>query len=157
MRSWDGEGRQSWDAYFLTVAQATASRSTSAGRPVGAVLVRDRHIRATGYNGPPAGYRGPGSRPTDDPAEIERVTVHAEVNAILYAAPEHREGATIYTTAMPGLSTARVIANSGVTEVVVGSGRYDGWEATRSFLQDCGVRVRMLDGLDAAIPLPLVG
>ena len=157
MRSWDGEGRQSWDEYFLGVASATATRSTSAGRAVGAVLVRDRHIRATGYNGPPAGYRGPGSRPTDDTDDIERVTVHAEVNAILFAAPEHREGATLYTTAMPSFSTARVIANSGVQELVVGSGRYEGWEGTRSFLQDCGVRVRVLDGLEHAIPLPLVG
>lgn len=157
MRAWNGESRQSWDEYFLTVAEATASRSTSAGRPVGAVLVRERHIRATGYNGPPAGYRGPGSLPTDDADAIERVTVHAEVNAVLFAAPEHREGATLYTTAMPMFSTARVIANSGVKEVVVGSGRYEGWEETRAFLLDCGVRVRMLDGLEHAVPLPLVG
>jgi dCMP deaminase len=139
------EHRQSWDEYFLTIAHATASRSVVADRRVGAVLVRDHHIRSTGYNGSPPRYRG------DD----GDVTVWAEVNAVLFAAPEHREGATLYTTWLPPYEACAILAASGITEVVAAAGRVDGWERARDLLLDCGVRVRMLDREERTIPLPL--
>ena len=135
---------QTWDEYFLAIASATAGRSRSQRRQVGAVVVKDRHIRSTGYNGSPPGYRGSGD-----------VEVAAEVNAILYAAPEHRDGGTLYTTWLPDHEVCAVIAASGLTEVVCAGGRADGWEVARDLLLDCGIRVRMLDEVEPTIRLPI--
>lgn len=155
--------RQSWDEYFLTLADATASRSNCSRRKVGAVIVQQRHIRSTGYNGPPSGYGhcDAGACPR---AQMDAtmgfdydscVAIHAEANALLYASPQDREGATLYTSAAPCFSCAKLIANSGITEVVASGGRYDGWDETRRFLLDCKVRVRVLDGNEHAVALPL--
>lgn len=159
------DGRQSWDEYFLTLANATASRSNCSRRRIGAVVVQQRHIRSTGYNGPPAGYGhcDAGFCPraqTESPMSFgydNCVALHAEANALLFASPQDREGATLYTSAAPCFSCAKLIANSGIAEVVAGGGRYDGWDETRSFLQDCKVRVRVLDGNEHAVALPLRG
>jgi dCMP deaminase len=156
-------GRQSWDDYFLALANATATRSNCSRRKIGAVVVHERHIRSTGYNGPPAGYGhcDAGACPR---AQTEStmsfgydncVALHAEANALLFASPQDREGATLYTSAAPCFSCAKLIANSGIAEVVAGGGRYDGWEETRRFLLDCKVRVRLLDGHEHAVALPL--
>lgn len=157
------QSRQSWDEYFLNLAAQAATRSNCSRRKVGAVIVRDRHIRSTGYNGPPSGYghcdAGACPRALAEPREgfgyDNCVAIHAEANALLFADRGDRDGATLYTTAAPCFSCAKLIANSGVAEVVASGGRYDGWDATRRFLQDCKVRVRVLDGLEAAVPLPL--
>jgi dCMP deaminase len=158
-------GRQSWDEYFLGIAQAASTRSNCVRRKVGAVIVADRHIRSTGYNGPPSGYghcdegacpRGVSSLPAGaDPDYSDCVALHAEANTLLFAGPEQRDGATLYTTQAPCFACAKLVANSGISEVVAAGGRYDGWEETRRFLLDCGLRVRVLDGLERAIPLPL--
>ena len=163
----DPSGRQSWDEYFLTLAEATASRSNCVRRRVGAVIVRARRIQSTGYNGPPSGYghcdvgscpRGTSASHTGVPADYDDcVAIHAEANALLFAGPAEREGASLYTTAAPCFGCAKLIANSGLSEVVASGGRYAHWEHTRSFLQDCGVRVRVLDGLEHAVALPLEG
>lgn len=177
--------RQSWDEYFLGLALQAASRSNCSRRKVGAVIVRDRRIRSTGYNGPPSGYghcdagacpRGlTESAPSSGrvragaqgPLDAVRswapggdhyddcVAIHAEANALLFADHDDRDGASLYTTAAPCFSCAKLVANSGIAEVVAGGGRYEGWESTRRFLQDCQVRVRVLDGLETAVPLPL--
>ncbi len=157
------KSRQSWDEYFLSLAGQAASRSNCSRRRVGAVIVQDRRIRSTGYNGPPSGYGhcDAGACPravTETPRSFgydNCVAIHAEANALLFADHEDRERATLYTTHAPCFSCAKLIANSGVTEVVAAGGRYEGWEQTRRFLQDCRVRVRVLDGLEHAVPLPL--
>jgi dCMP deaminase len=164
MRS-QSAGRQSWDEYFIAIAHAAATRSNCLRRRVGAVVVADRHIRSTGYNGPPSGYghcdegacpRGASLLPAGtDPDYTNCVALHAEANALLFSTPEQRDGATLYTTQAPCFACAKLVANSGIAEVVAAGGRYDGWEETRRFLLDCGLRVRVLDGLDRAIPLPL--
>jgi dCMP deaminase len=155
--------RQSWDEYFLGLAAAAATRSNCTRRRVGAIVVHGRHVRSTGYNGPPAGYghcdAGACPRATSDSAMCADysncVAIHAEANALLFADPADRDGATLYTTAAPCFACAKLIANSGVAEVVAAGGRYDDWETTRRFLQDCGLRVRLLDGHEQALPLPL--
>jgi dCMP deaminase len=155
--------RQSWDEYFLGLAAAAATRSNCSRRRVGAVLVDGRHIRSTGYNGPPSGYGhcddGACPRASTDAAMCSPydncVAIHAEANALLFSDPRDRDGATLYTTAAPCFGCAKLIANSGVGEVVASGGRYEGWDATRAFLQDCGLRVRVLDGHEQALPLPL--
>lgn len=158
-------GRQSWDQYFLGLAAAATTRSNCSRRQVGAVVVRDRHIKSTGYNGPPSGYghcdsgacpRGGTDGPTGADANYDNcVAIHAEANALLFCGPADREGASIFVTHAPCFGCAKLIANSGITEVVASGGRYEGWEQTRRFLIDCGVRVRMLDGLEGVVPLPM--
>lgn len=167
---WDTAGthaarRQSWDDYFLGLAAAAATRSNCVRRQVGAVVVHRRHVRATGYNGPPSGYghcdtgacprAASDAAPGADPDYSNCVALHAEANALLFCRPDDRDGATLYATAAPCFACAKLIANSGVAEVVAAGGRYEGWEATRRFLQDCGLRVRVLDGHEHAVPLPL--
>lgn len=165
---WDtstATGRKSWDEYFLDLAVAASTRSNCSRRSVGAVIVKGRHIQSTGYNGPPSGFghcdmgacpRSASTAPTGADANYDNcVAIHAETNALLFADADDRDGATLYTTAAPCFSCAKLIANSGVTEVVAAGGRYDGWEDTRRFLLDCAVRVRLLDGQEHAVPLPL--
>jgi dCMP deaminase len=157
--------RQSWDEYFLGLASSASTRSNCSRRAVGAVIVRGRHIQSTGYNGPPSGYghcdggacpRAASTVAAGADGNYDNcVAIHAEANALLFADADDRDGATLYTTAAPCFSCAKLIANSGVTEVVAAGGRYDGWDDTRRFLLDCAVRVRVLDGQEHAVPLPL--
>ena len=70
----------------------------------------------------------------DTEFSVENGSLHmvfAEANALLFASPQDREGATIYTSAAPCFSCAKLIANSGIKEVVASGGRYDGWDETR--------------------------
>lgn len=166
--SWDSRGphpsgRQSWDEYFLGLATQAATRANCSRRRVGAVIVRNRRVRSTGYNGPPSGYGhcDAGFCPrasSDSPTSVDYqncVAIHAEANALLFADVDDRAGASLYCTDAPCFGCAKLIANSGIAEVVAGGGRYDGWDVTRRFLQDCGLRVRLLDGHEHAVPLPL--
>ncbi len=156
-------GRVSWDEYFLELARATSTRATCSRRRHGAVIAKDRRIVATGYNGGPSGYphcddgacpRARSNAPQG--ADYERcIAIHAEANALLFSSPEERDGATLYCTGAPCFGCAKLLANSGVAEVVASGGRYEGWEEVRDFLRACGVRVRLLDGLDGVPSLPL--
>lgn len=150
--------RPSWDEYMLAVADATASRSTCSRRQVGAVLATpDRRIVATGYNGGPRGYKHcldggcpRGRTGTDegtgfgyeDPEEF-CIAIHAEANAIMFSSPEERERATLYCTLAPCLGCAKLIANSGIAEVVVPMS-YEQFDPVRTFLLAANVRVRVL-------------
>jgi dCMP deaminase len=141
-----------WDRYFLDLARETASRSNCVRRRHGAVVVRKRRIRSTGYNGPPSGH--PHCDAGACPRAVSRnasgwghdncIAIHAEANAILYSSPEEREGATIYITGVPCFGCAKLIANSGITEVVAEGEPYEGWDDVRGFLLNCNVRVRVL-------------
>ena len=143
-----------WDRYFLNIAAETASRSNCDRRRHGAVIVRKRRIRSTGYNGPPSGHPhcDAGACPRARAESVSGwghdncIAIHAEANAILLSSPEERDGATIYITGVPCFGCAKLIANSGIAEVVSeGGDTYEGWESVRSFLLDCHVRVRLLD------------
>lgn len=141
--------RADWDTYFLDLARQAATRSNCVRAAHGAVIVSKRRLQATGYNGPPSGYGhcDLGSCPrgrTGDPAD-PCYGLHAEANAILYAGPEDREGATIYVTAPPCFDCAKLIANSGLKEIVTVQGDVRAeFEPVRKFLLDCRVRVRLL-------------
>ncbi len=104
------EKRPSWDEYFMEMAAVTAKRSTCLRRQVGAVIVKDKHIVATGYNGAPRGLDHCGERedgclriakgvPSGEKHELCRA-LHAEQNAIIQAATlgQSIEGAVIYIT-----------------------------------------------------------
>ena len=166
--SWDPReaargDRRSWDRYFLDLARGASSRSTCSRRAHGALVVRRRRIVSTGYNGGPSGYphcmdgacpRASSDAPQGYDYEV-CIAIHAEANALMFATPDDREGATLYTTGAPCFTCAKLIANSGVAEVVAGGGRYEGWDRVKDFLRACGVRVRVLDGLDGLPVLDL--
>jgi dCMP deaminase len=155
--------RVSWDEYYLELARTTSTRATCSRRKHGAVIVKGRRIVATGYNGGPSGYPhcedGACPRATSTAAQghdYERcIAIHAEANALLFSSPEEREGAALYCTGAPCFGCAKLIANSGVAEVVAAAGRYEGWEETRDFLRSSGVRVRLLDGMEGVPALDL--
>lgn len=120
--------RPTWDQYFMTITRQVAERSTCPRASVGAVIVRDRNILATGYNGAPAGVphctdvgcliyesRAPGG-------ELESNcyrSIHAEINAITQAAKNGAAigGADIYVTHSPCIQCMKVLVNTGVRTV----------------------------------------
>jgi dCMP deaminase len=116
------EQRVPWDVYFMNIAQVVASRSTCPRKYVGAVVVRDKTILSTGYNG--------SIRSMPHCAEVGHMmendhcvaTIHAEANAIIQAAKNGVmiDGATIYVTASPCWSCFKMIANSGIRRIVYG-------------------------------------
>jgi dCMP deaminase len=108
-----------WDVRFLRIAQEVGSWSHDPGTKVGCVIVRDRRIIATGYNGFPQGL--------SDSLELYEnrdyklaVTVHAEANAILNAAKNgaRTEGATAYVTFPPCSQCAAALIQAGVSKVI---------------------------------------
>jgi dCMP deaminase len=113
--------RPSWDEYFMNIARAVASRSTCSRRSVGALVVKDKRILATGYNGAPAGLRhcdhANGADMRD--GHCARST-HAEQNAIVQAAKHGTsiDGADVYCTDQPCLTCAKLLVNAGVRRVV---------------------------------------
>ena len=114
--------RASWDEYFMNIATEVSSRATCDRKHVGAVIVRDKSILATGYNG---SVRGLGH--CDDEGHLMEEghcvrTVHAEANAIVQAARNGMriEGASIYVTASPCWGCFRLIANAGIVRIVFG-------------------------------------
>lgn len=121
--------RPDWDEYFMMVAQLAAVRSTCLSNQVGAVIVKDRQILATGYNGPPSGL----PHCTDQGFCYEGVTVcgssplpsraiHAEANAIAQAAKHgiSTNRASIYVTLEPCLSCLKLIMAAGIYRVYYG-------------------------------------
>lgn len=114
--------RLSWDEYFMTIAYQVASRATCDRKHVGAVIVRDKAILSTGYNG---SIRGLGHCDDEghmmDNGNCVR-TVHAEANAIAQAACNGVRigGSSIYVTASPCWICFRLIANSGIERIVFG-------------------------------------
>lgn len=120
--------RPSWEKYFMTIAMQVAERSTCLRAKVGAVIVRDRNILASGYNGSPAGTPhcldvGCLMHDTITPggATVENCfrTVHAEVNAIAQAAKNGSRinASSIYVTHSPCFHCLKVIINAGIPHV----------------------------------------
>lgn len=117
--------RPSWDDYFMGIAKIVATRGTCDRLQVGAVLVKDRRIIATGYNGAPPGMPhcdGEGGHQMENGHCIR--TVHAEENCILQAAVmggSSSVGATIYTTHSPCHHCFKAVATAGVVRIVAGA------------------------------------
>ena len=114
--------RVSWEQYFMNIAKEVASRSTCDRKNVGAVIVREKSILSTGYNGSLRGL------PHCDEAghEMENGhcvrTIHAEANAIVQAARNgiRIEDAEIYITASPCYNCFKMIANAGIKKIYFG-------------------------------------
>ncbi len=120
--------RPSWDDYFKKITEEVKTRSTCLRRQVGAVIVQNKRILATGYNGAPSGLkhclevgclREKLGIPSGERQELCR-GLHAEQNAIIQAAQHGVSiaGATIYTTNKPCVSCTKMIINAGIREIV---------------------------------------
>ena len=123
------EKRTPWDIYFLKIAKLVSERSTCLRRHVGAVLVKDKRILTTGYNGAPTGIQHCLERgclreqlgiPSGERIEICR-GVHAEQNALIQAAKFgiSVNGATLYCTHKPCITCAKMLINAGIKRIVV--------------------------------------
>lgn len=144
--------RPSWDEYFLDVAKLISSRSTCLRRKVGAVLVKDKRILATGYNGAPSKVRHCAEAgclrarlkiPSGERHELCR-GLHGEQNAFLQAALHGTslKGSTLYATTQPCSICARMIINAGIKEVVI-KGDYPD-QMSRELLREAKVKIRMI-------------
>jgi len=110
--------RENWDSYFMGIAERVATRSTCPRAHVGAVIVKDRHIISTGYNGAPHGLPHCTDEGCITNAEGRCVrTVHAEVNAILHAREDVR-GSIVYCTHHPCEACLNVLIQAGVARVI---------------------------------------
>jgi dCMP deaminase len=114
--------RVPWDEYFMMIAQVVASRSTCPRKFVGSVIVRDKTILSTGYNGSIRGM--PHCSDAGHMMENDHcvATIHAEANAIIQAAKNgvNIDGATVYVTASPCWNCFKQIANAGIRRIVYG-------------------------------------
>ncbi len=152
--------RPSWDEYFMEIARTVGARATCDRGKVGVVIVKDRHILATGYAGAPKGLPH-----CDDAGHLIRVTydeknnliencirtTHAEINAIVQAALSgvSIKGGTIYCKMEPCLSCTKSLINAGIVRVVCEKKYHDAGLA-REFLKQAGVElVTLSDEIEA--------
>lgn len=141
--------RPDWDEYFMDIVELVAKRSTCLRRSVGAALVRDKRILATGYNGAPSGLkhcldvgclRDKLQIPSGERHELCR-GLHAEQNAIIQAALHgvSVKGATLYCTNQPCIICAKMVINAGISLIVVKDGYAD--KLAAEMLDEAGIRV----------------
>ena len=141
--------RPSWDQYFIDITHLVATRSTCLRRQVGALLVKDRNILATGYNGTPSGVshcdevgclRDRLKVPSGERHELCR-GLHAEQNAIIQAARHgvNIDGSTLYCTTMPCIICTKMLINAGIRRVVFEEGYAD--ELAREMVAEAGIEV----------------
>lgn len=147
------DGRPGWDRYFMDIAHVVKRRGNCLRRKVAAVVVKDRRIISTGYNGTPRGVRNCcdggcarcASGAPSGSALGECVCSHAEENSITQAAYHGiaLKGATIYVTLSPCLTCAKMIINAGIVEVVYDE-EYQFGDQTRALLKEAGVACRRI-------------
>ncbi|GAC1506160.1 MAG: hypothetical protein NVS2B14_18170 [Chamaesiphon sp.] len=124
---YESSQRPTWDEYFLMLAKLAATRSTCLAFPVGAMIVKNKQVLATGYNGSPSGsahctaqgYCYPGLSSCDASKTMPSRAVRAEANAIAQTAKHGiaTDGASIYVTLEPCLSCLKLIISAGIREV----------------------------------------
>lgn len=140
--------RPDWDEYFMQIAHLVATRSTCLRRQVGAILVKDRNILATGYNGVPSGIthcdvtgclRDQLRVPSGERHELCR-GLHAEQNAIIQAARHGSNiaASTVYCTDSPCIICSKMLINAGVKEVIYARGYPD--SLSLEMLGEAGIR-----------------
>lgn len=141
--------RPSWDAYFMQMAELVRSRSSCLRRGVGAVIVKDNRVIASGYNGAPKGIahceetgclRQQMNVPSGQRHELCR-GLHAEQNAIIQAAclGVSIEGATLYCTTQPCVICTKMLINAGIKRVVITESYPD--ELAEKMIKEAGIQV----------------
>ena len=144
--------RPSWDEYFLEVAALVSRRATCLRRRVGAVLVKDKKILATGYNGAPSGLkhcidigclRERLKIPSGERHELCR-GLHAEQNVLLQAALHgtSTKDSILYITNQPCIICVKMLINGGIKEIVT-SGDYPD-KLARDFLEEARIKIRTI-------------
>ena len=142
--------RPSWDEYFLEMANLVAKRSTCLRRSVGAVLVKEKRILATGYNGAPSGLkhcfeigcmRQKLKVPSGERHELCRA-LHAEQNALIQSSLYgiSVKGSTLYSTTQPCVICAKMLINAGIIEIVIAEGYPD--KMAMDFLKEAKIKIR---------------
>ena len=145
--------RPDWDEYFMRMAEVAETRSTCTRRKVGAVIVKDHRILATGYNGVPTGIQHCSQRgclreelgvPSGQRHELCR-GLHAEQNAIIQAAHLGLSiaGGTLYCTNQPCVICAKMIINARIERIVIRDGYPD--ELAQDMLREAGLNVELLE------------
>jgi dCMP deaminase len=148
--------RPSWDDYFMQIVELVKSRSTCLRRQVGALIVKDKRILTSGYNGAPAGIRHCAevgclrqqlNVPSGERHELCRA-VHAEQNAIAQAAymGTSVKGAAMYVSLQPCSMCAKLIINAGIKRLVF-KGEYPD-ELAMSLLGEAGIELVKYDGAE---------
>jgi len=146
--------RPSWDEYFMDITKLVAKRSTCLRRKVGAILVKDRNILATGYNGAPSGIphcldvgclRDQMNVPSGERHELCR-GLHAEQNAIIQAAYHGVaiRGSTLFCTNHPCSICIKMLINAGIKRIVYQDGYCD--ELAKELIQQSSVEVDQFKG-----------
>ncbi|OGW89993.1 MAG: cytidine deaminase [Omnitrophica bacterium RIFCSPLOWO2_01_FULL_50_24] len=145
--------RPGWDEYFMGIANVVALRSNCIKRKVAAVIVKDKRVISTGYNGTPRGVRNcsDGGCPRCSSLAASGTKLeecycsHGEENAITQAAYHgvNIKDSTVYTTFSPCLACTKMIINSGICEVVFNAD-YPLAQNAVKLLSEAGVRVRKL-------------
>ncbi len=144
--------RPTWDEYFMEIAYLISRRSTCLRRKVGAVIVKQNQILATGYNGVPSGIKHCSEQggclreklrvPSGQRHELCR-GLHAEQNAIIQAAVHGLsiKGGTIYCTTMPCIVCTKMIINAGMEAVVYSEGYQD--ELSQEMMEQANIVLRL--------------
>lgn len=152
--------RPSWDTYFMNIANQVATRSNCCSRQVAAIIIKDKRIISTGYNGTPRNTKncneggcarcwnkvhGDGAVKTG--TQLEECTCsHGEENAIVQASYHgvSINGSTLYTTFSPCLMCAKMCINSGIVEIVYAD-EYPLSETAQKLLLEAGVILRKIN------------
>ena len=148
-----GNIKPTWDQYFMRMAFLAASRSNCTRRKVGAVIVKDRNVLSTGYNGPPSGtvhcdvvgcIRDDLNVPSGERHELCR-GLHAEQNAIIQAAVHGVSiaGGTIYITTHPCVVCSKMLMNAKIQEVIYAQGYPD--ELAELMLLESDLKLRRFE------------
>ncbi len=155
METKHGRDRPTWDDYFMTVALSVASRASCIKIHSGAVIVKDKRILSTGYNGFP-----PGMESCFEKGECRKdslgikwdqkntghcFTVHAEVNALLQVAGRDMRGGTLYTVLYPCADCAKNIAGAGIAEIVYLRSYKEKDSQTGEIFKQAGINLRKMD------------
>lgn len=149
----ENETRPSWNTYFMDITRLVAKRSTCLRRAVGAVVVKDRRILSTGYNGAPVNVthcidagclREKLNVPSGEKHELCR-GIHAEQNAIIQAAYHgvSIKGATLYCTNLPCSICAKMIINAGIKAIYYVEGYAD--SISEDMLKEADIQLMRLD------------
>ncbi len=144
--------RPEWDHYFLEIARVVASRSTCLRRRVGALLVLEKRILATGYNGAPTGLKHCAETgclreklnvPSGERHELCR-GLHAEQNAIIQAAVDGVaiKGAALYCTHFPCVVCSKMLINAGISRICLSESYPD--ELAQNLLDEAGVLIKFV-------------
>lgn len=150
------DNRPEWDNYFMEIAQVVSKRSTCLRRSVGAVIVKNRQIVATGYNGAPSKLehcsvtgclREQLKVPSGQMHELCR-GIHAEQNAVVQAAYHgvSVNGGTLYCTHQPCVVCTKILINAGIERIVYANPYPD--KLAEEMLQAAGMQVTILHGED---------